>query len=252
MKKSYKKSYRRKPKIPFYKKSFFWKLLAFVVLFFVLIYVTVFCEFFWIKNINISGNELVDQKRVLDVVNNSINAKSIFLVNRVIIKDNILNEFPEVYLVNVRRDFPGTLIVNVIERNAIATWCDSSLESCFLIDKDGFLFKKTEPKNMVLISSNGSFDLEDTAIDPERLSELNNLWQEIKDVGVYWFEINGSEIIAHTFDNWDIKLTFNNLLSSQARVLRIILEEGIIEEDLEYIDVRFENRAYLKSSTQGS
>jgi len=30
------------------------------------------------------------------------------------------------------------------------------------------------------------------------------------------------------------------------------LEEGIIEKDLEYIDVRFENRAYLKSSTQGS
>lgn len=255
MKKSYKKSYRKKPAIPFYKKSFFWKLLGSIITLIVLVYILVFYEFFWIKDIEILNNESVEKELILDVVNDSINLRSIFLIKRATISDNILSQFPEIYSASVSRDFPDKLIVDIKERQPIAVWCNHDLDNCFYVDKEGFLFKKAENKNLVAISDNGSFGLNDTAIESEKLVALNDLWQEIKDLNIYWFELDGSNIIAHTTYGFVIKFIFNGDLLGQAEILKLTLDNEISKEDfkkLEYIDVRFESRAYFKFSTPGS
>lgn len=255
MKKSYKKSYRRKPVIPFYKKSFFLKSLGLIITSVILFYVLVFYEFFWVKDIEVLGNDSIEKELILDSVNNSINFRSIFLIKTAIISDNVLSQFPEIYLASVSRDFPDKLIVSVKERHAIAIWCNGNLENCFYVDKEGFLFKDTDSKNLVVISSNSNFGLNDTVIESEKLLALNELWQEVRELGIYWFELNGSDIVAHTTNGFVIKFISSEDLISQAKILKLTLDSEISKEDfenLEYIDVRFENRAYFKLSTPGS
>ena len=70
--------------------------------------------------------------------------KSIFLVNLNGLRKNILNDFPQIAGVEIKRDFPNNLNVIIIERVEIAVWCQN--EVCFLLDSEGIAF---EPLNEV-------------------------------------------------------------------------------------------------------
>ena len=62
----------------------------------------------------------------------------------------------------MRRSFPDTLEIALIERAPVALWCES--ESCFLIDKDSVIFQKAQSETG-LIKISGEKEM----LDKEKL-----------------------------------------------------------------------------------
>ncbi|TSC96290.1 MAG: Uncharacterized protein Athens101410_4 [Parcubacteria group bacterium Athens1014_10] len=75
--------------------------------------------------------------------------------------------------------------------------------------------------------------------------------QRLKDIDINSFKIGDSEkskLIAATSEGWEIYFDFNEDVKNQLEKLFLILQEKIKQErgNLEYIDLRFENRVYYK------
>jgi len=258
-KKSFRRSYKKKPVIPFYKKRGFWIAVLSVLLFLTLSYFLFFHPIFWINNIHLSGNEEVDREMIVDIIENEIvsdifflRSRTIFLVRTSEMADKIANEFPQIEFVQVKRSFPDSLTVTVRERKPVAIWCRDDGDDCYLIDRNGVIFKETSiPTGLAVIrGGDTAVSLSEVPISPENTAFLMEAWRGIKDiVKIVEFRIEESKIIAQTAEGWDIYFTFKKPASVQTKKLLLVIEEQIFNEDragLEYVDVRFEDRVYFK------
>jgi len=258
-KKSFRISYKKKPVIPFHKKRGFWIAILSTVLFLTLSYLLFFHPIFWINNIHLSGNEEVNREMIVDIIENEIvsdifflRSRTIFLVSTSEIVNRVANEFPQIEFVQVKRSFPDSLNITIRERNPVAIWCRDDGDDCYLIDRNGVIFKETLiPAGLAVIrGGDTAVSLSEVPISPENILFLIEAWRGIKDiVKISEFKIEESKIIAQTIEGWDIYFTFKKPASVQTKKLLLVIEEQIFNEDragLEYIDVRFEDKVYFK------
>lgn len=274
MKGSARRRHKIKIKKSIFKKPFFWRIILIFVLVTTGIYFLVFFEKFQISKIIISGNEKVQtenlQKLILQKIEINFwfgvpigDSRSIFLISPNKIKKNILEQYPNIGSVTIKRELPDTLIINIEERKPFAVFCNDS--DCFFIDINGVVFEKTlsQANNFLIVRQNivrqtgGGGDeklvLGEEVISKEiieKIAKIKKGTEERSQVNIKEAKIVSEERLdIKTSEGWEIYFNLTVDIDLQVEKLNLLLEKEIPEEGrvgLQYIDLRFGNRAYYK------
>jgi len=282
--KKYRKPYRIKKKKSLFKNRFFWIAILVLIIFGGIFYLVCFSSIFQIKDIKISGNSAfaeasVDKQKILfdeiqKIIEERISqkilflpSKSIFLANLNQINEPLLERFPQIDEVNLKRRLPSTLIVEIQERLPLGVWCEDlpsspsenlggQGENCFYIDREGIIFEENPPKEEFIIKSEELISqgfLGEKVIEKTLLESIFEIQRKLKES----LKINIEEIIilekekinAKTSEGWEIYFDPTGNIDWQLTKLSLVLEKEIPPErrkDLEYIDLRFGNFAPYK------
>ena len=236
-----------------------------------------------IQNIHVSANGVLDRTQVASVIEARFSSSylglipkdSILRMRHVGIEQAILNEFPRVERVSLKRTGLRTLGVEVVEREGEALWCgdvvppiaeertterardDNTLwGSCYYIDAESFIYAKAPLyTGSVFARYYGSLEFAEPIgqhfLNPELFSVWHRFYQSFR------FE----DVVPQSLlflDERDMELYLSNGLKVLIpiaeetdlikRRLISILESGTIDytKRVDYIDLRFGNKAFVK------
>lgn len=181
---------------------------------------------------------------------------SIFLASTKDIALNLQKSFPRIERVSVKRSFPDKLEVVVKERGLFGIFCGPSF--CAYIDSSGYAFDGAPSFSGSLITKVRS-DGEDAkvgqnAVDPKFMERIVFLGMEIRrllEATSVVYELSSKtprEVSVVTDEGFKILFNRDDDFANVFRVLETLLEEEIKEkrDRLDYIDVRFGNKAFYK------
>lgn len=274
-----------KPKRNIFLSLWFYLVILFFVIFGAVIYFLFFWQGLQVQKIEISGNEKVKTEELNNFTDEGVNRKiinfgpikifsrNILFVDNNNLKKEILNRFPIIEKVSINRKFPQTLIMGVTERKPVGVFCDNT-EKCFLVDQNGIAFEGLDiiPQDMFIVRSrlspNG--EVEDSRFGEDAKSEqalgenvvaqniidlISKIQKDLKDS----FQINVKEAListpirlnVQTGENWQVYFGIDQDfdIDLQLQKLNALLNGDItpeIRKTLEYIDLRFKDRAYYK------
>lgn len=270
------KPYRIKIKNSFVKSRYFWFPIIFLIIISTIFYFFVFWGKIQVSKIKISGNKNVESQNIKNAISDKINrkilslpipsflktggnwtvsSKSIFLVDKNAVKEEILNDFPEIDSVKIEKKFPNSLVLEIRERTSVAVFCQN--EKCFSIDDKGIIFK-TETESLDgklvirLLGSQNDFALGQEAVGKDIIDLIHKIEKNLNDN--FQVEVKGAEISLperlniETSENWKVYFNLKSDIDLQITKLNFLLKEKVLSEirkNLEYIDLRF-NRAYYK------
>ncbi len=257
-KKSFKRSYRKKPEIPIHRRKGFWPAVILPIAVIGLVYLFAFSSIFWVTEIRIFGTEALDPDEMAPIVEEGIvssvaflNSKSILLFSVSRMTDMLTDAFPELNSVSVKRSLPDSVEITVIERKAVASWCRDRGE-CFLIDREGVIFKEAPDtvRLAVIRGGDGTISLSGSPISPDVMEFMIGVRRELKDiVDLAVFEVLDPDLVIRTAEGWKVRFTLMDSAHVQTEKLVLALENKIPKErrsELDYVDVRFDNRVYFR------
>ena len=192
---SYRKPHRFKRRKSIFRNKFFWLGILIFAFLSSLFYFLFFFSTFQIKEITITGEKRASGEIIKELAENRleskvlfIRTKSIFSVNLGKIREDILNNFPQIAKVEISRGFPGRLDILVTEREEVSYWCQA--EQCFLLDKEGVIFGDfSTGKDLTKIMDErdfGTFLLGEKVIEKEDLFEILTIQNKLK-LPEYWY-----------------------------------------------------------------
>ena len=257
----FRKPYRIKRKKLIFRNRFFWLTLLTLIIIGGLFYFIVFSPIFQIKEIKISGNQIVSAENLENFVKEKISQRvsffssdNIFLINLDRINESILEKFPQITKVNLKRKFPDTLIAQIEEKKSVAIFCQA--DSCFLVDEKGVIFEKfiegekmvdIESRPLVIrnLTSQNNLKLGEKAVEKEKLSQILEIESKLKgDLKISEVSIISEERFnVKTTEGWEIYFNTRDDINWQLTKLNLVLKERIPEDkrrNVEYIDLRFE------------
>ena len=257
-----------KPKKSVLKNKWFWLAILVAIIAFIILYILLFSKFLSINNINISGNKDIRSEDILNISNDNINKKlfslgswqiisrSIFLTNSSYIQQQVLNKFPKIDEILVNKKMFQTLEVKVKEREAVAVFCSNQAnKDCYFVDRKGvaFDFLETMPTGFFVIE-----DTKEAVAGMEIVSQniVENILK-IKEMLKNSYDIDVIDALittplrlnVRTSENWQVYFSIDSDLNMQITKLDLLLKGEIpenIRKKLQYIDLRFKDRAYYK------
>jgi cell division protein FtsQ len=236
----------------------------------VIIYAVFFSGFLSINKVDVAGLQEISREAVLENINPEINGKyfkfidknNLLLAQKEIIEKKLIRGFVKIENVQIKKKFPNVLVINIKERESTIILCSSG--DCYIIDRNGTAYsgldyslpEVSENKLIVLTDlSNKSIKKEETVLSSDYLEYIleikekakNSADVEIKDA----YETPGlisNDIRIITAEGWRIFLNKNISFQKEIDMLRIVLDEKIQDKrkDLEYVDLRSENKVYYK------
>jgi len=233
---SFRKPHRIKKKKSIFKSRLFWLLVLILIIVGIIFYYLFFSKIFQIKEIEVVGEEIIAENQIKKIIPLS----NIFLINISNIEMNILNQFPHIFNVNIKREFPDKLNITIAERVAVGIWCEQ--ENCFLVDRSGVAFEKALPEiDLIKIFSTKEL------LKKEKIEQILEIQQELnkKEIQLKEVKIVSEERLnVKTSEDWEIYFNLRrDDISRQIFNLRIVLKERISLErrkNLQYIDLRFD------------
>ncbi len=267
-----KKHLKNRPKTPLYKRAFFWWALLLVAITCASVYLFLFLPNFQISQISVSGINKINAdtvknigwqcitKNFIKAGNWSISSKSIFLADIEEIKNRILNSDAVIENVIVEKKWPDKIDIKIKERDQVAIFCQG--ERCFYVDANGIIFDELhqKPADNFIVRQDQNDEVSDLSLGSSvvRGSLIASIYQiekKLKDD----FQISLKEALISTptrlnittGEGWQIFFDINQdaNISNQLTKLDLLLKQEINSETrqtLEYIDLRFEARAYYK------
>ena len=261
------------PKKSVFTHWWFWVIWLILILFIAFFYFFLFYLGLQVKNVVVSGNEKVStqdlQKIVFDGANTGlvnflgikINTRSIFLVNSGFINGEILGKFPEIENVSLSRNFPQMLVLKITERQPIGVYCQtaSSIDNCFLIDKDGIIFAASDanPGNLAVVRSeteNQNIYTGENVVGQNVMSLISILEGDLK--SNYNIDVTQALVTSPirlditTGENWQIYMNMGNSSDVGMEIEKLdVLLKGDLSSDkrkgLRYVDLRPDDRAII-------
>lgn len=261
------------------RNKFLLAILGIVVIFSSLVYVSRLNKLN-IREIKISGNEVIETSLINDVVKNNINGyylyfvpKSNFLLfpeNK--IKTELAFKFKRLESISLNLDNSGVLSISLTERRGQYIWCGENLPditikpedtACFFIDKSGYVFDSAPYfSGSVYLKFFGK--LNDSYFSPEIFEELINFKDRIINMGVKVSSIfvkDDGDIEVYLFSSklppGAPKIIFknNSIFEKLAGTLQAALITDPLMSDFKnkyssllYINLRFGNKVYFKFS----
>jgi len=243
----------------------------------ILSYTLFFSPIFQIKEIRISGNRIIEEKEILDFLNNFLqkkvliffNRNSIFLVSDSKLKEIFTENFPRIYSIKVKKNlFKKTISLEIKERQEIGILCkiqkqqektlQEVVKNCYYFDKDGVIFEEapqTSGSLLLLIKDLSSKEhrLKENVLSRELLEKIIQIRTSLSsqfNLKISDFEINSSipsSLKANTIEGWYIFFSTAQSIKKQIQALELALDKKIENrKELEYIDLRIENKIYYK------
>ncbi len=245
--KRYRKSYKKKPRRALHKSELFWDISFLVFFVSLLSYFLFLSSIFEIKEIQISGTQQEIESFVEKEISKPIlfkDSRNIFLSRPQTIAQKLINEFPNLARIKVARSYPNKIIIEAQERSPAGILC---AQECFLIDYSGTIFKQVEEESNLIIRIDGSYNLGDKVLSVQEIKLIVDIFSAIDGIKEFHFERPIAETLMK--GGWKIIFDLNQDVSLQLFNLSLVLEEKIAPEKrshLDYIDLRFNNRAYFK------
>ncbi|OHA61975.1 MAG: hypothetical protein A2117_00220 [Candidatus Wildermuthbacteria bacterium GWA2_46_15] len=260
---SQKRKYKIKKKRSLLKSRLFWSALLTIVGLTLTADLILFSPFLQINEISVSGNERIPateiQNSIWPEVEKSfpfgLKSRSILLADPPSIKTRLLEKFPLIDGLSVKRLLPKSLVVEIGERKTVSLWCWEI--NCFALDKNGVIFeaasegqaglviKSKQPKNEISIGKKVMEEkiLEQILFIQQTMSQKAKI--EAKEFTL--FE-NDQRLNAKTNEGWEVFFDLKGDVNWPLVELELVLEKELPQEkrgSLEYIDLRF-NKVYYK------
>lgn len=244
-----------------------------IILFFLgaIVYSIFFSNFLAVTKIEVGGAEKLDPAEIRKIVEkeisgnflNFIPGNNILLASKDSIGMKIIEKYKYTEKVEIEKEFPNKLVVQVKERKFILTLCSAG--NCAVVDSRGAVFTEADfekselgEKNMPVLFDEGnkSFILGDVVLEKEYFEYLLGISEKIKnELGINMEselrtpQIASGDIRAKTTEGWMVYFDKNIPLNKEVGMLKIVLENKIgpsQRSELEYIDLRAENKVYYK------
>ena len=215
---------------------------------------------FWVEKVVVSGEQEVAKQAIESLVGSRLEntalffkTKSIFTVDAGQIKADILNTFPQVASAEVSKSFFNTVDVKIVERRAVALWCEN--ERCFFVDEGGVIFKEAPvDSGFIVIETDRplqELSLGTAILSAEKIAQIlkieSDLFETLQ-IEVVRVEVSDERLDAKNTEGWTIRFNLKGDLDWQVTELKLALEKQISPEKrkaLEYVDLRF-SRIYYK------
>lgn len=195
---------------------------------------------FRLENIYVSGRKFTSASAIKSAINLT-KGQSLLYFNAEAAKNKILQE-QWVESVTVKRVFPNTIKVNIIERVPMALW--QKEKGLFLIDKSG-----------IVITDRGLEQFSDLVIltGDDAPAEASYLFSNLKAVPDIFYQIETAVYISKR--RWDIilkngtliKLPEENIPLALSSLEKLNNQDKILEKPLDFIDVRDLKRITIKT-----
>ncbi len=252
---------RFKKRKKFFQKPVFWIFLL-LILVIIFLYVILFWPKFQVSKIEVMGNEKIQGKDIKHVAFDAasrkifnISSKSIFMVDVKSLEKSILDKFPDIQSVTIKKMYPNDITLQVTERTPFMVFCQNTTD-CFFIDINGVAFEKVKevPQGMAVIIKD--FDgkevyLGKTVIEKGAMDMISVIASNLKDnfqIGVKEVLV-GNSLIFTTSENWKVYFDLALDVRPQVTKMNVLLKDQITAKDrkkLQYIYLQYKDRAYFK------
>lgn len=247
------KHYRKK-KVKRRRSMLFLICLIFLI---VLVYIFLFSSLFKIQVVEIFGNKEVSSEEIKD----NFNYGNIFLTTENKVRDNLIKKIPKISDLEISKNLINRsvkLTIEERERLGIACHVKEETENCFYIDNQGVIFEdapQTSGSLILLIKdySQREFYLGKKIFEQRIIDFISRARQDLSsEIGLIALDFNvlsfpSKDLKVMTSEGWYIIFDLEGDIKNQLLSLKAALEEKIQErENLEYVDLRIENRIYYK------
>lgn len=232
-----------------------------ILLILVLSYILFFSPIFKIRGIEVpgasEGGEISPEE-----LKNAFNYKNIFLYTKNDIKNVLMEEFPLIADINISKNIIERSIKLIItERERLGIVCqaiEEEMGGCFYIDKQGVIFEdapQTSGSLILLIKdySQRKFYIGKKIFEENVINAISKIREDLfleTGIKVLDFSIKSfppTDLNVMTSEGWYIIFGLDRDAGIQILSLKAALEEKIQNrEELEYLDLRIENRIYYK------
>lgn len=241
--KSYKRSFKTRKKKKFIKIKTVLLIVFFLMTISSFAYLLFFSSIFKIKEIKVSGVKKIPEKELQDIISEKIN-KNIFFADLENIKNYLIESYPEIAKIEIKRKLPNSIITEIEERKPVAV-----LNNSFVLDKEGIAFEKSPNSNLPKITKAGfnNVKLGEKAID--RIEDILKIIKRIETKEA--IIVSDKRLDIKTTDGFDVYFNLEKDIDWQIEQLEIILQEKIpLQErnNIEYIDLRFD-KIYIKKAS---
>ena len=234
-------------------------------------YVLFFSPFLEIKKVDLEGIVELNYDDVYGKIGEILNKKDFRFISRSNlillpsdrIKVQLQNDFKKISGVEIKKIFPDSVIVKIIERKALLMWCSAG--PCYIVDENGYAytwadFESEEVKQNNLLSivdnSGKSFPAGEKILDEDYIKFVISLKDEleketeIKITNEYHTDSKmAEEVRVKTEEGWEIFFSTALPMEDSIQTLKTFLEKEMADKDkskLEYVDLRAENKVYYK------
>lgn len=156
----------------------------------------------------------------------------------------------EIGIATAEKKFPKTLEVNFPETEPWLIYC---ADKCYYVSPAGFLTdtapKFSENPLPMVSAGNEAKSIGDSVLTDAQIKFLKNALARFKNMGITVREVAiGEEIKFSTKENWNLLIGKDADLSKTFTDLGLLFSQKIKDDraNLEYIDMRFENKAFYK------
>lgn len=227
-------------------------------------------DFISIKNIRVEGLTTMTQDEVVATMQRATqkslllglySQQNILSYPQHDLEKLLLGTYPRIRTVHItRRLFAREIIVSIVQREPYARWCTGDTESreCFVFDSTGFIFEPDIDTQDALTFFGG---LDDTAkvplramVDTVHIGALHTFIDSIALEGLVVKEvhIDGNDATLRIEPGWDLKVALDkDLRATSVNLSALLTEQHLIGafDTIEYIDMRFDERVYIKDRT---
>lgn len=235
------------------------------------VYILFFSSFLVVASFRISGNKNVSEDEILNLIKpklsgkffNVVNRNNLLLVDKVDVRKDVLERFHLLRSVEVRKKFPAELDVQVVERTP--TFLFRGGNGWFVLDEKAEAYDIADPEredmkkyNLPSLSDSDGKNVSrgDTILSQEYVGYILVLREKMKSDTDVEIEDNfetpslvSRDIRAKAKTGFLIYFNENIALDKEIEMLNIVLRKKIEKEqlpDLEYIDLRIDNKVYYK------
>ncbi len=236
----------------------------------VLVYALFFSSFLEITSIEVNGNDYIEESLILGKINPEISGKyldivkknNLLLVRTRKIKKDIENEFKIIREIEIKREFPEKLVVSIIERKPKMVFC--SADKCFILDENGEAYdnyssnEENNENNFITLREENSkeINLGEIILEQKYMNYVLEIRQELFDQLAIEADNNfravsliSKDIRVRVKEGWEIYFNENINLEKEIEMLKVVLDNKIEKSqrtDLEYVDLRIDNKIYYK------
>lgn len=252
----------------FFRMAFYFLSIAFAG---VTIYIFIFSPFLQINYLSLKGVEELEYEEVSKELCYLLNEKylgfiprnNFILTSKRKIKSRLMKQFKKISEVEVKKIFPDTIKVKITERKALLLWCSGG--PCYIIDEKGHAYSgadfespEIKENNLIRLAdiSAKPVNLGEKVLDEDYINFILGLREEIKKEALvdildeYQTACRvAQEARIKTAEEWDIYFSGKIPAKQSVRTLKTFLEKEMDLEkrkNLEYIDLRVENKVYYK------
>jgi len=227
-----------------------------------------------INSVQISGTDKLGVASISEMIDAVLRGKYVGLLkkNNIILasKNNIekvlMDRFKKIESVEITKNFPSELLIDIKERQSSLVFCSG--EPCFVIDSGGqayaqadFVSNELDEQSLSILRdlSQKSVAMKDVSIDVNLLQFVANIKNRLRtELGIKikqeWSTptVVSSDLRVETLNGWKIYFGEDVGTDKEIEMLKTILNNSIDktkQADLEYIDLRLNNKVYYKFKT---